>query len=120
MELKHYLKIPYCRGEIVSTYLKVLKENVQYEAWTIEDNMEVVRCMGIIKNNGSWNYHNNYDNSENELYVVIEKTIQARWFSLNRDEAITVQRNNIIKWESIINEEKNRLRHVKLYDSDWS
>lgn len=112
MEVKFNIKLPINRGKIVEDYLKVLKENTKYSAWTINDDLEVVPCDGIIRNNESWNYHNNYDNSESELYVVIgdrNRTYLNRWFSLNKDEVIKVQQENIINYKNMLYNEILRL-----------
>lgn len=109
MKLKHYLSTPKTYGQIVDDYLKVLKVNEEYSAWTINDELEVVSCKGIIENNGSWNYHNNYDDSENELYAAFDGLKVKQWFTLNKDEAIKIQQENIKKWKLTLNKELNRI-----------
>ncbi len=109
MELKYYLSTPPKCGKIVEEYLKLLKENSEYDAWTLNDKLEVVACKGLIENNGSWNYHNNYDNSENELYVIIDKQKMDKWFSLNKEDVIKVQKDNIEKWKNQLQKELLRL-----------
>ena len=74
MEINYHILKPNPFGKIVKNYLKVLKENTEYPAWTINDKLEVVKCIGMIANDGSWNYHNNYDDSEDVLYVIENKT----------------------------------------------
>ncbi len=108
IEIGDTLKKP--DGKIVKNYLKVLKENTEYPAWTINDKLEVVKCIGMIANDGSWNYHNNYDDSEDVLYVIENKTRTKQWFSLNKDEVIEVQKENILKWKLILEQELSRLQ----------
>jgi hypothetical protein len=112
MELKHYLSTPLKYGEIVKDYLKVLKEKTEYDAWTLNDQLEIVKCKGLIENNGSWNYHNNYDDSENEMYVIIDKQKTNKWFSLNKEDVIKVQQENILKWKNMLQEELSRLEVI--------
>ena len=112
MELKHYISTPSKYGQIVTDYLKVLKEKTEYDAWTLNDKLEVVQCKGFIENNGSWNYHNNYDDSENEMYVIINKQKINKWFSLNKEDVIKVQQENILKWKNMLQEELSRLERV--------
>ena len=64
----------------------------------------------MIANDGSWNYHNNYDDSEDVLYVIENKTRTKQWFSLNKDEVIEVQKENILKWKLILEQELSRLQ----------
>lgn len=112
MELKNYLSTPSKYGKIVENYLKVLKEKTEYDAWTLNDKLEVVKCKGLIENNGSWNYHNNYDDSENEMYVIIDKQKKNQWFSLNKEDVIKVQQENILKWKNMLQEELSRLEVI--------
>lgn len=112
MEIKHYLSTPSKYGKIVEDYLKVLKEKTEYDAWTLNEKLEVVKCKGIIENNGSWNYHNNYDDSENEMYVIINNQKINKWFSLNKEDVIKVQQENIIKWKNVLQEELKRLELI--------
>lgn len=109
MELKYLLSKPYNFGEIVEDYLKVLKEKAEYDAWTINENLEIVECKGIIESNGSWNYHNNYDDSSLELYVIINKSKRPSWFSLNKDDVVKIQQENIDKWKILLNNELLRV-----------
>lgn len=112
MKLEHYLSTPLTYGEIVKNYLKVLQENKPYPAWTLNDNLEVIECKGLIKNNGSYNYHNNYDDSENELYIIDRSTKLKKWFSLNKEEVVKVQRENIAKWRECLEAELLRLESI--------
>lgn len=109
MELKYCILTPSTRGQLVKDYLKILKDNTEYDAWTLNDKLEVVKCKGIIENNGSWNYHNNYDDSENEMFVIIDKRKVKKWFSLNKEEVVKIQQENISKWKLILEQELSRL-----------
>ena len=109
MELKYSIKLPSTSGQIVSDYLKVLKENEGYPAWTLANDLSLLSCTGIIKNNDSYNYHNNYDDSENELFVISGHMHEKRWFSLNKEEVIKVQKENLLKWKTNLEGEIKRL-----------
>ncbi len=108
MELKIHLKTPPTYGDIVDNYLKVLEENKEYDAWTINEAFEIIECKGSIRNNESWNHHNNYDNSENELYVGSK----TKWFTLNKSEAIKIQSENIQAWKAMLDNELLRLEKI--------
>lgn len=112
MELKYYISRPPTFGKIVNDYLKVLREGHQYSAWTLNDKMEVVECKGLVENNCSWNYHNNYDDSENELYVIIENEKIKQWFSLNKEDVVNIQQENVSKWKLILEQELSRIQEI--------
>lgn len=112
-KLKHSIDLPSHYGKIVEDYLKVLSKDTKYDAWTIDDELRVVKCKGIIKSNGSWNYHNNYDNSEDELYCIIGTQTDSRWFTLNEKEAIQIQKKNLDKWKETIGEELTRIKKIQ-------
>lgn len=110
MELRQQLKLPPYYGEIVDKYLNVLEDNVYYDVYTIDDELRIVHCKGIIQNNGHYNYHNNYDNSENNLFVKLNNKVQSRWFTLNEKEAKEVQQKLIQEWLLVLNQEIERLK----------
>ncbi len=112
MELRHYISTPSTYGQIVEDYLKVLKVDVEYPAFSLNNKLEIIECKGVISNNGSWNYHNNYNDSQNELYIIIEKTKFCQWFSLNKEDVVKVQKENIEKWKAILSNELSRLESV--------
>lgn len=111
MELKHLLKLPRPYGKIVEDYLKVIDLDKQYTAYTINDKLEVVKCVGIIKNNGLYSYHKNEDISENEMYVIGDG-VYGKWFTLNENEAIKIQKENIKIWKDVLNDELNRIESL--------
>jgi len=118
IQLEEYLHLPYPSGEIVDRYLAVLQENVEYPAFTIDSNLNVIECVGIIKKNGSYNYHNNYDDSSNELYCLVGNEFNNvrseynQWFSLNKNEVIELQKKLIVKWKSVLERELKRINEL--------
>lgn len=114
MKLSFELKLPYHFGEIVNEYLKTLQFNTKYNAYTLSDKLEVVECVGIIQSDGSWNYHNNYDDSELQLAIITApNTFLGKWFTLNESEVEKVQRENIERWKEVLNNELLRLQSLK-------
>lgn len=110
MELKFKPELPKSRGKIVEDYLKLLAKNTDYDVYTLNDELEIIKCKGKIKNNDAWDYHNNYDDSEDELFVMINSSgYNKRWFSLNREEVEKVQKENIQEWWKMLEEEVTRL-----------
>lgn len=113
MKLNFELKLPYHFGEIVNEYLKTMQIKTKYNAYTISDELEVIECVGIIQSDGSWNYHNNYDDSELELAIVTSKNSNlGRWFTLDKEEAEKIQRENIKEWKEVLNNELLRLHII--------
>ncbi len=112
IELKYDIVLPLNFGQVVKDYKKVLSVRTEYPAFTLSDKLEVVECKGIIENNGSWNYHNNYDDSEDELYVFIGNNKLSRWFSLNRDDVVVLQEENMKNWQHILDYEVQRLKNI--------
>jgi len=113
MELKHYLNLPLPYGKIVEDYLKVLEVDTEYKAYTVNDNLEVVECIGIIKNNGMYDYHKNDDISQNEMYVIGDGIMNfGKWFTLNKNEAVKIQKENIKMWKDVLNNELNRIENL--------
>lgn len=112
MEIRFYEKLPRRDGDIVKEYLKTMEENKLYDAFTINNDLEIVECKGVIRNNGSYNYHNNYDDSDNELYIKSNNNsckYDSKWFTLNKEEAIKIQQEHLAKWKEILTNENNRL-----------
>lgn len=113
MKLEHRVSLPYNDRTIVKQYLTVLKADVKYPAFTVNDRLELEECQGIIGNNGSYNYHNNYDDSEDELQIIYPNGSRVRrWFTLNKQDALDVQAENIRAWREIIKEELLRLETI--------
>ncbi len=113
----YYVVLPSRRGEIVENYLKVLIPEKGYEAWTLNDDLTISKVIGWIKNNGAWNYHNNYDESEFELYIKRGDNYLAyeeRWFSINQEEVIKIQKENITRIVSELNEEITQINNLLL------
>lgn len=109
MKIEHSLSLPPKCGQIVKDYLKVLNVDTEYPAYSLNEKLEIIECKGVISNNESWNYHKDCDDSENELYVVIGKVRTAKWFTLNKEDAVRVQKENIEKWRAILVDELSRL-----------
>ncbi len=114
MELDFRVKLPCHFGEIVDDYLKVMSKKKAYKGYTVSDNLEVVECLGVIDSNGSWNYHNNYDDSKLELAIITSvNSTRSKWFTLDRKEAEKVQQENIERYTEILNNELLRLKSLK-------
>jgi hypothetical protein len=71
--------------------LKKLIGNSKVKAYSINtrDN-SIVEGEGRIASNESYNYHNNYDDSEDCMWFNGEK----QWFTLNYDRVLEVQKEN--------------------------
>ena len=106
MTIKYELKLPYHYGEVVSERLKVLELDEKYKAYTLNEKLEIEELYCSIENNGNWNYHNNYDSSENVLKVGdINK-----WWTLNKTEIEQIQREHIDRAINFLTQEINKLK----------
>lgn len=102
-------------GDIVKKYLKTCYVDTVYNVYTINDNLEVIKVMGMIRNNGSWNYHNNYNDSSNELQIINENgSYTPKWFTFYEKEAIKIQKELISEWKQLLDAELLRLESIKI------
>ena len=69
MKININLILPRVTDELIKTYSSIYKENEKVKAYSInEDTLEIVEGEGYIASDESYNYHNNYDDSENTLW----------------------------------------------------
>ncbi len=111
INLRPEIKMPYYFDkEIVNEYLKTMDRNVVYDAFTLNHNLEVVECKGIVAiNNG----YDRRDNGVKELQIITEPNCYlSKWFSLNREDVIKVQKENIKEWKLILENEIQRLNKL--------
>mgnify|MGYP003635224084 CR=1 FL=1 len=106
--MKHKLEIPYHYGEIVKTRLRNLELDKKYEGFTLNEKLEIEKCECTIKNDGNWNYHNNYDNSENVLMVGDKN----KWWTLNETEIKEIQKEHLYKAIKVLTDEIDRLKSI--------
>lgn len=112
MKLKYDINLPITYGQIVKDYLLKLEEKTEYEGYTLTENLEIVKCNVKISNNGNYNYHNNYDDSELELYCKLKFNYEKHWFSLNKSEVIKLQKEKIKEWRHKLQEEIERIDDI--------
>lgn len=100
-------------GKIVDDYKKVLQVDEEYNAYTINKDCEIVKCKGLISNNGAWNYHNNYDTSEDELYVKFmgSNHKKEQWWTLSEKEALEKQKEVIAFEKEKLNKKVAKLEN---------
>ena len=99
--------------DIAERYLKILKEKEKYTAYAVND-YEVVEGIGTIESNGSWNYHNNYDDSVNTLHFEYlnkynKKIKEQKWWTLSKEEAEEKCNDEIIHQISLHKEQIEKL-----------
>ena len=104
--MKNKINIPYHYGEVVDERLKVLELNKKYEAFTLNEQLEIVKCECSIESDGSWNHHNNYDDSENVLKVGNV----SKWWTLSEKEIKQVQKENLDHNIKLLTAEIDRLK----------
>jgi len=71
--------------------IKKVIGNSKIKAYSIntKDN-SIIEGEGKIANNESYNYHNNYDNSQDCMWF----NGQQQWFTLNHERVLEVQKEN--------------------------
>ena len=104
--MKYKLELPYHYGKVVEERLKVLDLNKKYEGFTLNEQLEIEKCECSIENDGSWNYHNNYDDSQNVLKVGnVEK-----WWTLSEKEIKQIQKEHLDRSIKLLTDEIDRLK----------
>lgn len=104
MEIREIPNIPRWTKTEAIEYLKIFKENEEYDAFSLDDNFNIIKGKGIIKNNNSYNYHNNYDDSENELYFTYTKH-----YKVEKKQQWTISEKEI---KEICKREKDRVIQI--------
>ena len=76
--------------DIATNYLKFLNRKEKYTAFSVDD-YAVIEGKGYIDSNESWNYHNNYDDSEDTLHFTWNNghcnMNSQKWWTLSKTEA---------------------------------
>lgn len=87
----YYLKLPHSSDEKEIAKMKGLIGTSSVDAFSIDTEIyKIIKGKGSIKNNGSYNYHNNYDDSEDEMFF----DNKTQWFTLNEDRVKEVFNQN--------------------------
>lgn len=85
------LKIPYSSDEKEIFKMKELIGKSVVDAYSIDrETYKIVKGKGSIQNNGSYNYHNNYDDSKDEMFF----DNKTQWFTLNEGRVKEVYNQN--------------------------
>jgi hypothetical protein len=106
MNLTHKLLLPPTYGKIVEQYLTALEVDTYYDAFTLTDNFTIVQVKGIIRNNGRYHYHHNYDNSENELFITyLSGKQENRFWTTSFEEIESIRVKNIEAWRETLMQE---------------
>jgi len=85
------LKVPHSSDKDEISKMKAIIGSSKVDAFSIDrKTYKIIQGKGSIQNNGNYNYHNNYDSSEDEMFFG--NTTQ--WFTLNEDRAKEVFNTN--------------------------
>ncbi len=92
MTIEQTPSLPWVNDKLIKEYLTILSVNTDYTAYSIDDDYNVIAGIGTIKNNGSYNYHNNYDDSEDTLFFTYvteykHSISSQKWWTLNKAQA---------------------------------
>ena len=105
------IKLPYITKELVDSYKKVLEVGKEYNVYTLDDDINIIECKGFIKSDGSWNYHNNYDDSQDTLFILNRFNNQERkWFTLNHSEIEKIRDENREEYIKVLENELKRFK----------
>jgi hypothetical protein len=115
--------LPSSCGKIVDEYNKIKHsiylESDYVQAYSIDRNLDIIEGRGTIRSNGSWNYHNNYDDSEDVLYfrpdiwspgvkIREDAGYQESWWTTSYEEVRKIQKrlvsDNLAKYVDIVKE----------------
>lgn len=107
--MKYKLFLPYHYGAVVQERLKTLEVNTNYDGYTLNEKLEIITCKCSIRNDGMYNYHNNYDDSQNVL--MVGNTHQ--WWTLNKSEILKIQKEHLEREIKKLEEELNRLKSIQ-------
>lgn len=115
MKLQLTPKLPYSFGTIVENYLKLFKPSEKYVAYSIDEDYEIVKGIGTIENDGSWDNHKNEDNSEDRLYFIPDnrKARWPQWWTVSLQEVTTLQHELITQALLQLKEIEAKLEQLK-------
>lgn len=89
MKIDIYLKIPSPYIDVEAVKAVIGKSSVK--AYSLSENCEIIEGIGKIGNNGRYNYHNNYDTSQDAMFFNgVEK-----WFTLSESRIKEVYDENV-------------------------
>ncbi len=88
---KYKVKFPIIEQSAINYRATIKNTSYGKEAFSINDQLEIVGVTGTISSNGRWNYHNNYDSSE----LVLKCDGKEQWWTTYYSEAKKVQKENI-------------------------
>lgn len=110
MKVVYDLNLPSYYGKVVEERLKLIDLNKKYSGYTLLDDLSIIESHECsIGSDGSYNYHNNYDDSQNVLKVDgIHK-----WWTFSEDEIGELQKSIIDKEVIELKQEINRLTVIK-------
>ena len=101
--------LPYHYGYEVDKIKEEFKVGDPIKAFTLNDKFEIIECQGVIESDGSWNYHNNYDDSQDTMYCIIDGIQSIRWFTPKKEIIRLVQKENINSWKDMLRKEAKRV-----------
>lgn len=92
-----YVNIP-SKYENIET-LKEIIGNSKVKTYSLDENNIIVEGEGWLANNDSYNYHNNYDDSEDCMWFNGEQ----KWFTMKYTRVLEVQKENNHKILKVLN-----------------
>ena len=101
--------LPYVNTELMEKYTMIFDPDTNYKGYILNDLLEIVQREDCsIKNDGSYNYHNNYDDSENTLFVGDKK----KFWTPSLQEITKIQQANLDVRIFHLTEEVERLEKM--------
>lgn len=82
---------------VAKEYMPILGRS-RTKAYSLDKDFNIVEGEGWIASNESYNYHNNYDTSEDTLWFETEKSYKAqKWWTPSLQKVKELQQSELLK-----------------------
>ena len=98
--------------------LKKTNGKQEVHAYSLDEDLNILEGWGKISSNNSWDYHNNYNDSEDVMWFSYEeylngnKKYSEKFFTTNLDEIKIIQKDLKDKWIKLLESEIERVREL--------
>lgn len=93
--------------------IKKVIGNSYVQAYSLNDELEIIEGQGRIKSDNRWNYHCNYDDSEDCMFFKIEgRSEKEQYFTTSLEEIKKIQQENIKAYRKVLQDEIKRIDNL--------
>lgn len=121
-EIELEVELPWRTDSEIKKMLNVIDQDQLIKGYTLDDSLNVVQVWCSIENDGRYNYHNNYDSSEPEMYVYMcdvdleekdrKRYRHERWWTLSLEKIRMIQKENIQQHMKVLQSELGKLENL--------